>query len=69
MEFKGELTTLTLVEPVMPSKVHEIVAEPVATAVAKPVLPIVTTCRFDEVQVRSESVLVVLSSKVPDAEN
>ncbi|HMK30083.1 MAG TPA: hypothetical protein VK473_10395 [Terriglobales bacterium] len=69
IEFSGELTTLTVVEPVIPPEVAEIVADPVATAVASPVAEIVTTCRFDEVHVRSLSVLVVPLSKTPEAEN
>ena len=69
MEFSGELTTLTVVEPVIPPEVAEMVADPVATAVANPVLLIVTTCRFDEVQVMSERVLVWPLSNTPEAEN
>ena len=62
MEFNGELTTLTVVEPVTLSLVPEMVAEPISTAVANPVLLIVTTCKFEELHVRSEGVFFVPSS-------
>jgi hypothetical protein len=50
IEFKGDVVTLTVVEPEIPSELAEIVAEPVATAVATPELLMKTIVAFDVVQ-------------------
>ena len=49
IEVRGELVIVTVVEPLTPSWLAEIVAEPVATAVAIPLSFMKTTPAFDVV--------------------
>ena len=69
MEVRGELVMVTLVEPLTPSSLAEIVAEPGATAVAIPVSFMKTTPALDVVQTGAFNTPRVPSTKVADAVN
>ena len=58
-DVNGEVVTLTVVDPEMPSELAEIVAEPVAMAVAKPELLMKTMAAFDVVHVGAERTFVL----------
>ncbi len=69
MEFRGDVVTLTVVEPETPSELADIVAEPTATALAIPEALTYTIAAFEVVQVGDDSTFVVPFWYVAEAVN
>lgn len=69
IEVRGEVVTVTVVDPDTPSELAEIVAEPGATVVAIPALLINTIVAFEVVQTGSERTFALPFSKVARAVN
>ena len=69
IDVRGEVVTLTVVDPDTPSELAEIVAEPSATAVATPALLINTIVALEVVQTGADSTLALPFSYVARAVN